>query len=179
VPIKNVRLLVDAMAIVRVRVPDVQLLIVGDGPERAAVRARVVELDLADVVTLVGSVPHRDTPAFYRAGDVFALSSDFDNSPNAVLEAMACGLPVVATDAGGVRELVDDTVGRVVAIGDAAALADSVDMLCTDDALRSELSANARLRGGEQRFVPSYAHAALERVYAEELFGRPAERAQS
>jgi glycosyltransferase involved in cell wall biosynthesis len=128
VPIKNVRLLVDAMAIVRVRVPDVHLLIVGDGPERAAVRARVVELDLADVVTLVGSVPHRDTPAFYRAGDVFALSSDFDNSPNAVLEAMACGLPVVATDAGGVREFLTDGVGgAVVPCGDATAFADALE----------------------------------------------------
>ena len=62
-------------------------------------------------MTFAGYVPHADTPAFYRAADVFALSSDFDNSPNVVLEAMACGLPVVTTDVGGVREFVSDRVG--------------------------------------------------------------------
>ena len=60
----------------------------------------------------------------YRAGDLFALSSDFDNSPNVVLEAMASGLPVVTTDVGGVREFVTDGVGgAVVPPRDAAALA--------------------------------------------------------
>jgi len=127
VPIKNVRLLVEAVAIARARVPEAHLLIVGDGPERAAVRARAGELDLADSVTFTGSVPQRDTPAFYRTADVFALPSDFDNSPNAVLEAMACGLPVVATDVGGVREFVVDPIGgAVVPPRNARALADAL-----------------------------------------------------
>jgi glycosyltransferase involved in cell wall biosynthesis len=128
VPIKNVRLLVEAIAIVRARVPETHLLIVGDGPERSAIRVRVGELDLADSVTFAGSVPQRETPAFYRTGDVFALSSDFDNSPNAVLEAMACGLPVVATDVGGVRDFVADRAGgAVVPPRDARALADALE----------------------------------------------------
>ena len=64
VPIKNVRLLVDAMAHrPRAASPDAHLLIVGDGPERAALRARAAALDLADAVTFVGSVPQRETPA--------------------------------------------------------------------------------------------------------------------
>ena len=67
---------------------------------------------------------HADTAAFYRAADVFALSSDFDNSPNVVLEAMACGLPVVTTDVGGVREFVAEGAGGlVVPPNDAAGLA--------------------------------------------------------
>jgi glycosyltransferase involved in cell wall biosynthesis len=75
-------------------------------------------------VTFAGSVPHRDTPSFYRAADVFALSSEFDNSPNVILEAMACGLPVVSTDVGGVREFViDRSGGAVVPPGDAASFA--------------------------------------------------------
>ena len=102
-------------------------------------RARAAELDLADSVTFAGSVPQRDTPAFYRTADVFALSSDFDNSPNAVLEAMACGLPVVATDVGGVREFVADRVGgAVVPPGDAAALAEALERyLAQPDAARA------------------------------------------
>ena len=63
-------------------------------------------LGLADAVRFAGYVPQQATPSWYRAADVFALSSDFDNSPNVVLEAMACGLPVVATDVGGLREYV-------------------------------------------------------------------------
>src|SRR5262249_15501970 len=51
------------------------------------------------------------TPSWFRSGDVFALSSTFDNSPNAVLEAMACALPIVTSDVGGVREFVTDRVG--------------------------------------------------------------------
>jgi D-inositol-3-phosphate glycosyltransferase len=139
VPIKNIRLLVEAVAIARARVAETHLLIVGDGPEGAAVRARAAELDLADSVTFAGSVPQRDTPAFYRTADVFALSSDFDNSPNAVLEAMACGLPVVATDVGGVREFVADRVGgAVVPPGDAAALAKALERyLSQPDAARA------------------------------------------
>jgi glycosyltransferase involved in cell wall biosynthesis len=77
-------------------------------------------------------VPHEETPAFYRAADVFALSSEFDNSPNVVLEAMACGLPVVTTDVGGVREFVAEGAGGgVVPPNDAAALASGLETYLT------------------------------------------------
>src|SRR5207247_3649750 len=128
VPLKNLRLLIEAVAKVCVRLPDTHLLIVGDGPERAAVRARVAELGLTDSVTFAGSVPQGDLPLFYRAADVFALSSDFDNSPNVVLEAMASGLPVVATDVGGVRDFVAEGIGgAVVPPGNATALANALE----------------------------------------------------
>jgi glycosyltransferase involved in cell wall biosynthesis len=124
VPIKNVRLLVEAVALVRERVGDVHLVIVGAGPETESLKQLATVLEIADAVTFAGSVPHAETPAFYRAADVFALSSDFDNSPNVVLEAMACGLPIVTTDVGGVREFVaDGSGGVVVPRGDATALA--------------------------------------------------------
>ena len=73
---------------------------------RPALRVRASALDLGDAVTFIGSVPQSDTPRYYRSADVFALSSDFDNSPNVVLEAMASGLPVVATDVGDVSWVV-------------------------------------------------------------------------
>jgi glycosyltransferase involved in cell wall biosynthesis len=124
VPLKNLRLLLGAIAIVRNRVPNVHLVIVGDGPEAHALKRYAVELDLADAVTFVGYLPQRDTPPAYRAADVFALSSDFDNSPNVLLEAMACGLPIVTTDVGGVREFVTERAGgRIVPPRNAAAFA--------------------------------------------------------
>jgi glycosyltransferase involved in cell wall biosynthesis len=76
VPIKNVQRLLDAMTLVRTHSADAHLVIVGDGPEADAMRQHAVDLGLTDAVTFAGYVPHADTPAFYRAADVFALSSD-------------------------------------------------------------------------------------------------------
>ena len=127
VPLKNLRLLLDAIAIVFARSAGAHLVIVGDGPEGRALKGRVRELGVGDRVTFAGDVPHADTPSWFRTGDVFALSSDFDNSPNAVLEAMACGLPTVATDVGGVREFVGaGRGGAVVRPRDPSALADAL-----------------------------------------------------
>jgi len=169
VPIKNVRLLVEAIAIVRERVPNVHLLIVGDGPERTAVRERVGELGLADCVTFTGQLPHRETPACYRTGDVFALSSDFDNSPNAVLEAMASGLPIAATDAGGVREFVGAGGGLVVPRGDSAALARAIAAYLTDANWARAIGAHNRRIAAAEFSWPASARqllAVYERVVA-------------
>jgi glycosyltransferase involved in cell wall biosynthesis len=127
VPIKNLPMLLEAVALVRHERPDAVLLVVGDGPQKAALDARARELGLAETVRFVGYVAQAETPAWYRTADVFALSSDFDNSPNVVLEAMASGRPVVATDVGGLRDYVTpDTGGRLTAKGDARAFADAI-----------------------------------------------------
>jgi len=147
VPIKNVALLVDAVALVRERIPDVHLIVVGDGPEASALRHQVARLELFGSVTFVGSIPQAETPKYYRAADVFGLSSDFDNSPNAVLEAMACGLPVVTTDVGGVREfLVDCVGGAIVPAKDAAALADALATYLVSPSASREAGAFNRAR---------------------------------
>jgi glycosyltransferase involved in cell wall biosynthesis len=147
VPLKNLPLLLDAVAIVRARLQDVRLLIVGDGPEANALKQHAASLDLTDVVTYVGHVGHADTPAFYRTGDLFALSSDFDNSPNVVLEAMASGLPVVATDVGGVREFVTDGHGAaVVPPRNAHAFAEAIEKYLVNPDLMRAAGAQNRLR---------------------------------
>ena len=124
VPIKNMALLVDALARLRVADPSVHLLLVGEGPEQHALEQQAARLGIADAVTFAGYVPQDQMAPYYRAADVFALASEFDNSPNVVLEAMACGLPIVATDVGGVAEYVNvDRGGSLVARGDAPAMA--------------------------------------------------------
>ena len=127
VPIKNLPMMIDAIARVRLTLPDTVLVLVGEGPQLPQLEARARELGIADAVRFTGYVPQDATATWYRSADVFALSSDFDNSPNVVLEAMACGLPVVATDVGGLREYVTPEVnGFLTPKGDAAAFADAL-----------------------------------------------------
>jgi len=106
VPIKNVPLLIDAFADAHRTRPDTTLVLLGEGPQESVLRARAGALGVAGAVHFAGYAPQEDTPAWYRTADVFALASDFDNSPNVVLEAMASALPVVATDVGGLRDYI-------------------------------------------------------------------------
>ena len=124
VPIKNLPMMLDAVATVRASRPDVVLVLVGEGPQQQQLQARARALGIADNVRLAGYVPQHETAAWYRSANVFALSSDFDNSPNVVLEAMASGLPVAATDVGGLREYVTPPHnGLLTPKGDAGAFA--------------------------------------------------------
>jgi glycosyltransferase involved in cell wall biosynthesis len=150
VPLKNLKLLLDAVAIVRERVPRVHAMIVGEGPEAMALKSHATSLDLRDAVTFVGRVSHADTPAYYRTADVFALSSSFDNSPNAVLEAMASGLPVVATDVGGVRDFVDRLGAAVVRSENAEAFAAGLEQfLVSSERARTASEHNRARAAGE------------------------------
>jgi glycosyltransferase involved in cell wall biosynthesis len=136
VPIKNVALAVDAMSSAARSRPNLRLLIVGDGPLRAALESRVASLGLAAQVIFAGRIEHSAMPEWYRSADVFVLPSEFDNSPNVVLEAMASGLPVVATDVGGLRQYMKAGVnGELVPAGDAPALADAIGRFADDDEL--------------------------------------------
>jgi glycosyltransferase involved in cell wall biosynthesis len=147
VPIKNVALFVDAVAVVRHRRPDVRAVVVGDGPLESALMQRASALGIGDALRFAGYVDQQSLPPWYRAADVFALSSDFDNSPNVVLEAMASGLPVVATDVGGVADFVETPNGGALARkGDAASMADEMLALVEDPARRRAAGAFNRLR---------------------------------
>jgi glycosyltransferase involved in cell wall biosynthesis len=141
VPLKNVALLVDAFALVRRADPTAHLLLVGEGPERPALERHAARLGIADAVSFAGYVSQNRMAPYYRTADVFALPSDFDNSPNVVLEAMACGLPVVATDVGGVAEFVAvNRGGSLVPRGDAAAMAGALGEWLSDAGRRRAAS---------------------------------------
>src|SRR4051812_42026067 len=172
VPLKNLRLLLEAAALVRGRVPAAHLVIVGDGPERAMLTERASAPGLADCVTFAGYVPQADTPSWYRTGDVFALSSDFDNSPNAVLEAMACARPIVATDVGGVREFVTPgSGGAIVPRGDAIALARALETFLVSPEQARAAGSHNRMRTTAQFSWRASALRLLE-VYREAIAAR-------
>jgi glycosyltransferase involved in cell wall biosynthesis len=144
-PVKRHDVLVDAFATLWARQPRAYLLLVGDGPLRGAIEARISAAGIGTRVRLLGA--RADVEQFLPALDVFALASRTEGMSNAILEAQACGLPVVATDVGGNGELVaDGATGLLVPAGDAAALAHALGLLAGDPARRAALGAAARAR---------------------------------
>jgi glycosyltransferase involved in cell wall biosynthesis len=121
------------------------LRIAGDGPERAALADEVARLGLESTVELLGT--RTDVAELLAGADVFVLSSDSEGLPMSVLEAMAAGLPVVASAVGGVPEAVrDGETGTLVPPGDSAALAHALRRLVSDPALRDRLGEAGRRR---------------------------------
>lgn len=111
VPLKGLDSLIDAMKLL----PTEKLYLLGEGPERAALEKRIAEGGLSDRVFLVGARPQEELPEWYAAADLFCLASSREGCPNVVIEAMACGTPVIAADVGGISELVDGpNCGRLI-----------------------------------------------------------------
>jgi teichuronic acid biosynthesis glycosyltransferase TuaC len=95
--------------------PGVTLAIAGAGPERARLVEQAAALGVADRVRFLGAVPHGDLPSIIAAADVMALASASEGLANAWIEALACGTPIVISDAGGAREVVTSpAAGRIV-----------------------------------------------------------------
>jgi glycosyltransferase involved in cell wall biosynthesis len=124
VPEKAHDLLLRAFAQIDPATLPVHLLIAGGGPLREALIEQITTLGLASHVTLLG--PRDDVPALLNAADAFVLSSNIEGLPMVLVEALACGCPVVATDAPGVSEVLHDQ-GVIVPRGDATALATALD----------------------------------------------------
>ena len=147
-PVKGVGHLIRAFAAVRRRCPEATLEVAGDGPERESLEAEARRLDLTDAVRFLGW--QRDVSLLFSRWRVFVQPSIAEGLGLAALEAMAAGLPVVATDAGGLPEVVVDGVtGRVVPVGDEARLADVVSALLDDPALASRMGMAGRERVAE------------------------------
>lgn len=133
-------------------VPQARLVLVGDGPERARIEQEVGALGLAGAVTLTGQVPSAEP--YYGIADVAVLSSLSEGSPNALLEAMAVGVPVVATRVGGVPEIVSDGENALlVAPRDIAGMAGALEKVLTNRDLAGDLVREAH-RTVQTRHTP-------------------------
>ncbi|WP_292044067.1 TIGR03088 family PEP-CTERM/XrtA system glycosyltransferase [Massilia sp. UBA6681] len=147
--VKNHRGLIEAFARLRELEPSLRerlrLSIVGDGPLMGAVREQVASLGLQDVVWLPGA--RADVAALLHGFSLFALPSLAEGTPVSMLEAMACGLPVVASKVGGIPEVVTDGVeGSLVPVQDTEALARTLASYVRDPALRRQRGEAARAR---------------------------------
>jgi glycosyltransferase involved in cell wall biosynthesis len=143
--VKRFDVLLDAFARVRERWPHARLIVVGEGDERSALENRASALGLGEACRFLG---HRtDVIQLHHAFDLFVQSSDSEGTPNAVLEAMALETPVVATDAGGTRDVLRHRKdGLIVPCGDVEALAAAIDRTLTEDDARLGRVAAARAR---------------------------------
>jgi glycosyltransferase involved in cell wall biosynthesis len=122
-PMYNVGLILQAFARIQRRYPTAQLTVAGDGSQRGALERLAHDLALMNV-TFVGRIDPRAMPQLYDAADLYLNASNIDNAPLSILEAFACGVPVVSTRAGGIPFIVQDgTTGRLVPCNDADALA--------------------------------------------------------
>jgi glycosyltransferase involved in cell wall biosynthesis len=158
--------LLCAVARVGEQIPAVRLVLVGSGPLDADLRRLVTTLGLGANVVFAGS--RGDVPELLPAFDVFALSSRFEGLPIALLEAMATGLPCVATRVGGIPEVITDgRDGLLVEPGDAVRLAEALTALLDDPVRRDEIGRHAVRRAGD--FEVTGAIRQIERVYDEAL----------
>jgi glycosyltransferase involved in cell wall biosynthesis len=159
--------LLEAAVLLKARMPEARLLIVGDGELRSSLEARARELGVADRVVFAGF--RDDLDALIPAFTVFCLSSHREGLGTSLLDAMSFGRPIVATAAGGIPEAVEDGVtGRVVAIRDARALAAALAELLGDPATAASMGAAGRRRF-EELFTAERMVDATLRVYEEAL----------
>jgi glycosyltransferase involved in cell wall biosynthesis len=147
---KRPDLAVEIIRRVRADHPDAELWVVGDGPQRADVERLVSSAGLDGAVRLLGGA-RRDLPGLLRESACLLLPSDYESCPYAVLEAMAAGVPVVATRVGGVPDLLDDGVeGLLVPARQPEAAAAAVGRILADSKLARTMGEAGRTRARER-----------------------------
>jgi len=163
-PVKNHDLMLSAFREIARGGTDVRLVLVGDGPERAHLEEKTRRYGLGEVVRFLGERP--DVPSLLGGADLFVLTSHSEGLSIAIMEAMAAGLPVVATDVGDSHVLVQDgTTGYLVESGDQTALIERMNRLVRSMELRQGMGRVGRKRV-EERFSRARMWNDYEQVYA-------------
>ncbi|KDE54373.1 glycosyltransferase family 4 protein, partial [Methanoculleus sp. MH98A] len=163
-PVKGVQYLIEAVAIVHQEIPDVKLVIVGDGIERSRLDELAEKLNLNGCIQFAGQVPQESIPQLMHQADVFVLPSLSEGLPVVLLEAMAAGLPIVATNVGGNPDIVEEGVnGYLVNAKNSEEIADRLLVLLQNDEIQEEISANNREK--VEMFTWDRVAEAVEEVY--------------
>jgi glycosyltransferase involved in cell wall biosynthesis len=167
---KGVQELIAAISMLKEEFPGVRLKVAGDGPHKDLLLRAARERNVLQEVEFLGWID--DLPPVLKTWDIFALPSYDEGLPIAILEAMSEGLPVVATDVGGIPELVEnDRTGYLVSPGDVNALCTALRRLVIDCQLRGQLGDQGKRRA-ETCFSVQQMVVKIESIYAALLFGQ-------
>ncbi|MEM2002644.1 MAG: glycosyltransferase, partial [Candidatus Methanomethylicaceae archaeon] len=166
---KGIFELLEAFSRLQTQPSKTHLMLLGDGRDRLRLENRVKQNGLNDVVHFVGVRPHSEMPSWMNAADLLALPSHGEGLPNAIVEAMACGIPVVVTNVGGIPEVVEDNKsGFLIEKGDIDSLTAVIEDLLKDEEKRKEMGAYGR-SVIEQSFSWQKSAKALRGLYDEIL----------
>lgn len=156
--VKGVPILLDALAVVKKQIPDVRLRIAGDGPDRSSLEKQAQELGISANVEFLGYQSQQQVRELLAETDAFVMASFAEGVPVVLMEALAAGVPVVATQIAGIPELVEHGVnGYLVPPGSASALAERVVELMSDSDLRQRMGAAGRLKVANEFNIASEA----------------------
>ena len=146
-PRKGIRFLLEAVYNLRDQYPQVRVEIMGEGSERESLEAWVKEKDMEERIVFVGRIPADHTPGWYRRADIFVLPSANEGMSNALLEALATGLPAIVTDTGGSHELVTNQVnGLYIEKESAASIQEALVKLLDDADMRARFGEASRIK---------------------------------
>ncbi len=142
-PVKRIDDLIYSMCIITKKEPNAQLILVGDGPERHSIERLIDKLDLRRNILVTGY--RSDVAEMMNCADALVLCSETENAPLTILEGMSCGLPIIATNVGGIPELIQDGKnGFLVPLKHPEEIAEAALKLNSDDNLLSKMGENAR-----------------------------------
>jgi glycosyltransferase involved in cell wall biosynthesis len=161
---KGILVLLEAYRHVLQRLPGVKLVVAGTGSEMEVARALAASIAASDQISFVGRVRREDIPRVMQNCTLYCMPSYGEAFGLGALEAMACGRPVVGTDAGGLAHLISDEGGRKVGMGDAPALAEAMLEILSDPLLAQRMGA-ANRRLVEQRYAWPRVIDQLEEMY--------------
>jgi teichuronic acid biosynthesis glycosyltransferase TuaC len=139
---KGLRELIEAAVSLRSHRPKLQVYMVGEGSDRAALQSAVEASDATSYIHLMPACVPNEVPTWMAAADLVTLPSYMEGCPNVVLEALACGRPVVATNVGGIPEIMNDACGRLVPPRDAEALAQGLEAVLDQEWDAAAISAS-------------------------------------
>lgn len=144
-PRKGIKYLIEAFEELSKKSDDISLQIIGDGDERKELEKLAKDLGVGEKVEFAGLVDHKDLPPYFENADVFVLPSLNEGMSNSMLEALATGLPLIATDTGGTKELIKDGInGFIVKMKDRQDLVDKIEILIKDPELRKKMGEESR-----------------------------------
>lgn len=169
-PQKGIDIMIEVAKLVLEKRPDTQFVIAGGGVLTGTVDEWAEAAGVGDNMHFLGAI---DTvPEHLQASDLFLLTSRWEALPISIVEAFRAGLPVVATDCGGVSELVDDQVGKLCTVEDVDGITDAVLTLLQSDELRQQKSSAAIARSEEKQFDVDHAHEQILATYKGVLSAR-------